>query len=440
MDFFPDIFLFLKNLRKDNLKHFKAIETAFNNTMLLGVGFFSFLYSTLRTSKYQSFNKFLATVSDIKKPKIFIQSPYYKRKKVVNKYRKFLVGLTHRSKRPMSLQRRIKKKFRKIKLNNFAYQRLSINSLWHRLFKNYLVLRVKRKILRKRERLLRKSKLLLRKANFKIYKKPIYKKLVFNRKFGLMQKQKKDFYSKSRSIKFLSYTVLSPFFEKERRTYGLTTLPYKMKFNARFSKDKKNKTVFYKLASKSVSLVDQLLMPNILEGNLANKKLKQVFNNSKMYPSKRFFFLKKYFFDSTLKLKRKKSLNSKIFIPKLFNASLKFFNNFYNFSLSKINFFLINLKTQRFVRLLLILSNQLQFNSKYLVKTQTIAFNEILYLDGFFENLFISDFFELSCLDLNLILERSFDLLTLTLLDNFICVFHTFFLRNNNSFFFELFP
>lgn len=441
LDFFPNIFLFFKNSEKNVLNFFNNVVVN-SNSMFFGIGFFSFLYSILRGARFsfqRKFTSFFRPLPKPKKRKIIIQSPHYKRKKNINKYERFLSGLVHLSRRPRSLKQKRRKKFRRLRsiLYFQSYRKLEINSKWHKLFKKYMLSRVKeRRKSKKMAKFLRKP-FLSKKPNFKVSRKPLqqkpfHKKPFFVHKFKFQPKLKRSG-PKVRYTKFLSYDFQSHLLEEEKRTYGLRDSVFNLKFYPHFNRNEKlrKKLLVPKITSKSVFLSNQLLMPSILKGTLLTPKIRRIFENTKIYPFKRIFFLKKYFSDFG-ELRGKFFSNSKTFIFKLFNVDFKYFNSFYNFSLSKIKFFFINLKTQRFLRLLLLASYQFQYNYKYLFKSQTHVLHKILYLENFLEHLFILDFFELSCLNFEFdFVDSGSDLTILALLENFICVFYTFFSQNN---------
>lgn len=445
LEFFPNIFLFQTNFENKSLHSFNTIGIN-SNLFCFGIGFFSFLYSISRISRFAfSFRLtsfFRMLTKSKKRKKIIIKSPYYPmRKRIKNKYEYFLSGLMYRSKRPRIIEKKRKRAFRKWN-STFRFQAvrsLEVNSRWHKLFKMYMLHRVKRRKVVRIHKLLRKSTFFSKKAKFKVYKQQLsYKKPLFVHKFKFEQKIKK-FRPRIRYIKFLSHESFLNFVHNPKLSRNYKTAKFKFKLRKRRSpyftrvKKKKKRVFIPSFRSNSLSLTNQLVKPSILKGTLSNKRVEGLIaGNAKIYPFKKIFFFKKYF-SGSVKFNRKFFSNSKIFISKLFNRDLKFFTSFYNFSLSKINFCLINFKTQRFLRLLLLASYQFQDNCKHLFKTQVYGLNKILRLENFSEYLFILDFFELSYLNLEFdLLSYSSDLTILSLIDNFNCIFHMFYFQINS--------
>lgn len=348
--FFPVHFLygFNQSITKPDLK-VKSKSPVSQNLMsfrsFFGIGFFTFFYSSLRTS-YSNFSKFIYTTiqnrrhkkGKLKKFKKKYNSPsiFFQKYKKTAKYKNSLYYF--------SSKKRI--------YSGLRYSKP--NSTRNKLFKHYFFFRLKSKKERKKRlksvKIFKKSYFLnKRKIGHIVNRSNIYNKKILSRKkkhaysiFLLnFLKRKKRF----PSVKF----SLTSFFEDFNKKPNFFKFPFKnLKIDP---KTRQLLNVQSSLVSAgSLTYTNILFASTIFTKSLLKKRVNEVHSQFKLNPFKKLFNFSKYFEENKFFFTKDTSFS-------MFKVLIKY-SKIYSLNLYKVNYSLFHLKLQRLFRLLTIFFNQ----------------------------------------------------------------------------------
>lgn len=310
-----------------------------------GIGFFTFFYSSLRTS-YSNFSKFIYTTIQNRKHK------KGKLKKIKRKYNSPSISF--------------KKYMKTAKYKNSLYYFSSKRRLYaglrfskpnatrNKIFKHYFFFRLKSK----KER---KKKL----KSVKTFKKPYFKnKRRIKRNFNIGSVNHKktvlrkknymypifmlNFFKRKKRLPLIN-SSLTAFLEDFSKKPNFFKFPFK-----KLQIDPKTREVLNVqsslISANSLTYTNILFASTIFVRSLLKKRVNEIHDRFQLNPFKKLFYFSKYF-DENKFCFTKNSLFS------TFRVLVKY-SKFYSLNLQKINYALFHLKLQRLFRLLAVILNQ----------------------------------------------------------------------------------
>lgn len=376
------LFQFKQSLLIDDSVQPYSSKPFFSFTQIFGVGFFTFFYSSFRNF-YSSFSRsvysfILARRMKFKKIKLKRKNFYNARKR--NYYTKYN---NPNSVYYLSNRKHIYKGFRFFK-PNYPY---------NKFFSYYISYKSKPKEIRKKMF-----------KNIVFFKLPSRKKNAKSKKSSIVILKAKN----KKKIKNLRTEVAEKhavfrihLYKKSFISFNKESFKKKKKIRDRFFKivpkfvSKKKRTIL-SIPSSSIAFTNSIFQSTIFVGNLLKHKINLNFKEFSINPFKKLFYFNKYFANSYLSMGQ-----SNLFFN-TFKISKNLFLKFYAETLSNLSLVFLNIKIQRFFRLLIYIYNQFssffkffEFRnfSLFFFKKYFFVFNNYLFSSAYYDLFLYSDYF-----------------------------------------------
>lgn len=354
----------------------------FSFTQTFGVGFFTFFYSSFRNF-YSSFSRSVYSfilARRLKFKKIKLKKKFFNNVRKRNYYNKYN---NPNSVYYLSNRKHIYKGFRFFK-PNYPY---------NKFFSYYISYKLKPREIRKKMF-----------KNIVFFKLPYRKKNAKSKKSSILILKTKN----KKKIKNLRTVVSEKYaafrihlYKKSLTSFSKESLKKKKKIRDRFFKivpkfaSKKKRTIL-SIPSSSIAFTNSIFQSTIFIGNLLKHKINSNFKEFRINPFKKLFYFNKYFANSYL------SRGESNLFFNTFKISKSLFLKFYAETLSNFNLVFLNIKIQRFFRLLIYIYNQLSSFSKFFEfhnfslffsKKDFFVFNNYLFSSAYYDLFLYSDYY-----------------------------------------------
>lgn len=370
----------LKHILINKIVPFYSSKLFSSFTKNFGVGFFTFFYSSFRNF-YSFFSR--SVYSFILARRLKFKKVKLKRKNFKNHKKNYYSKYTHPdSVYYLSNRKNVYKGFRFFK-PNYPY---------NKFFSYYISYKLRPKEIRKKMF-----------KNILFFKLPQKKKTIKSQKMSisiLKHKNKKKLKNlRTKAEKQAAFRV--HLYKKSLFIFTKNSFIKKRRIQDKFFKlmlklsEKKKRTIL-SIPSSSIVFTNSIFQSTIFVGNLLKQKINSTFKKFDIHPFKKLFNLNKYFVTSHL------SINKSNLFSNTFKISKNLFLKFYAGNLLNFHIVFLNIKIQRFFRLLIYICNQLSSFSKFfkfsdstlsLCKKDFFIFCNSLFSISYYDLFFYSDYY-----------------------------------------------